>query len=56
MAACENCGWDDPELVAVCRVYLEFGEPDAPPEARVVPEPEHWCVSCASQYPCEPLD
>jgi hypothetical protein len=52
--ACENCGIPDDELVAVRRVYLRSEEWDRPASHTVVPEVERWCISCASQYPCEP--
>jgi hypothetical protein len=42
----------DEELVLVRRVYVTpkaWDSPDA--TARVVDEPELWCVSCMSQYP-----
>jgi hypothetical protein len=52
--ACENCGFVDEELVIVRRVYVVPETWEHPPSHTVVPEPELWCVSCASQYPCEP--
>lgn len=54
--ACENCGFPDEELVLVRRVYVVPEDWDAPPAATVVPEPELWCVSCMTQYPCEPAE
>jgi hypothetical protein len=52
---CENCGFADEELVLVRRVYLTPETWDQPASQRVVPDPELWCVSCVSQYPCEPV-
>ena len=54
--ACENCGFPDEELVLVRRVYVVPEDWDAPPATTVVPEPELWCVSCMTQYPCEAAD
>ncbi len=51
--ACENCGFLDDELILVRRVYVVPESWDEPPSRTVVPEPELWCVSCVSQYPCE---
>jgi len=51
--ACENCGFPDEELVLVRRVYVVPESWDQEARATVVPEPELWCVSCVSQYPCE---
>ena len=51
--ACENCGFPDNELVLVRRVYVVPESWDAEASETVVPEPELWCVSCVSQYPCE---
>jgi hypothetical protein len=50
---CENCGFPDDELVLVRRVYIVPESWDQPGSTTVVPEPELWCVSCVSQYPCE---
>jgi hypothetical protein len=54
VADCENCGRDDDELVVVRRVYVFLATDDTPERVQVVDEPERWCVSCVSQYPCEP--
>ena len=54
--ACENCGFVDPELVLVRRVYVVPESWDQPASETVVPEPELWCVSCVSQYPCDPVE
>jgi hypothetical protein len=53
---CENCALPDDELLLVRRVYVVPETWDSPGSETVVPEPELWCVSCASQYPCEPAD
>lgn len=50
---CENCAFADEELVLVRRVYVTPEAWDAPGSHQVVPEPELWCVSCVTQYPCE---
>ncbi len=52
---CTSCGWPTTELVAVRRVYLS---PDADGDGMhtVLDEVEHWCVSCASHYPHQPVD
>jgi len=50
---CENCGHPDVELVLVRRVYLVPPAWDTPGREIVVAQPERWCVSCVSQYPCE---
>ena len=52
--ACENCGFLDEELVLVRRVYVVPESWDREAKTTVVPEAELWCVSCVSQYPCEP--
>ena len=52
-AVCENCGTPVDELVVVRRVYLVPPSWDTPGTETVVAEPERWCVSCVSQYPCE---
>jgi len=54
--ACENCGFLDEELVLVRRVYLVPESWDSEAKLTVVPDAELWCVSCVSQYPCEPAD
>lgn len=53
---CENCALADEELVLVRRVYVVPETWDTPASHSVVPDPELWCVSCVSQYPCEPAD
>ena len=53
---CENCGFVDEELVLVRRVYVVPESWDQAASQTVVPEPELWCVSCVSQYPCEPTE
>ncbi len=54
VADCENCGREDDELVVVRRLYVFPATEDQPERVQVVDEPERWCVSCVSQYPCEP--
>jgi hypothetical protein len=54
--ACENCGIGDDELVLVRRVYAVPPASDSPGSRTVVVEPELWCISCMSQYPCEVVD
>jgi hypothetical protein len=53
---CENCGMGDDELALVRRVYLVPPSWDTPASQTVIAEPELWCVSCMSQYPCEIVD
>jgi hypothetical protein len=53
---CENCAMDDDELVSVRRVYVVPASWDTPGSQTVVAEPELWCISCISQYPCEIVD
>jgi hypothetical protein len=53
---CENCGFVDEDLVTVRRIYVVPETWEHPASHTVVPEPELWCVSCVSQYPCEPAD
>jgi hypothetical protein len=53
---CENCAVEDDELVLVRRVYVTPESWDEARKESVVPEPELWCISCATQYPCEPAD
>ena len=53
---CENCGMPDDELVSVRRVYVVPPSWDTPGSETIVPEPELWCISCISQYPCEIVD
>jgi hypothetical protein len=50
---CENCGIPDDELVLVRRVYVVPASWDEPGSQTVVQDPELWCVSCITQYPCE---
>jgi hypothetical protein len=50
---CENCAIEDDELVLVRRVYVVPESWDDPGSRIVVQEPELWCISCVSQYPCE---
>jgi hypothetical protein len=54
--ACENCGIPDDELVLVRRVYVVPPSWDEPGAQTVLAEPELWCVSCVTQYPCEPAE
>jgi hypothetical protein len=51
--ACENCGFEDDDLLLVRRVYVVPETWDQPGSQTVVPEPELWCVSCCTQYPME---
>ena len=53
---CENCGFEDDELILVRRVYVVPETWDQPASETVVPEPELWCVSCVSQYPCNGVE
>jgi hypothetical protein len=53
---CENCGMPDDELVLVRRVYVVPPSWDTPGSQTVIAEPELWCISCISQYPCEVVD
>ena len=53
---CENCAIEDDELVLVRRVYVVPASWDDPGSQVVVEEPELWCISCISQYPCELAD
>ncbi|HWS46783.1 MAG TPA: hypothetical protein VN636_13035 [Acidimicrobiia bacterium] len=55
-AECENCGIVDADLVLVRRVYLVPPSWETPGSRTVIAEPEWWCVSCVSQYPCEVVD
>jgi len=52
-SGCDNCGFGDPVLVRVRRVYVVPETWDQAPSERVVPEPERWCIPCATQFPCE---
>jgi hypothetical protein len=53
---CENCAMPDEELVMVRRVYVVPPSWDTPGSQTVIAEPELWCISCISQYPCEVVD
>jgi len=53
---CENCAMGDDELVLVRRVYVVPPSWDTPGSQTVIAEPELWCISCISQYPCEIVD
>lgn len=53
---CENCGFEDEDLVLVRRVYVVPETWDQPASETVVPEPELWCVSCVTQYPCNGVE
>jgi hypothetical protein len=46
----------DEELVLVRRVYVVPPSWDTPGSHTVLAEPELWCISCVSQYPCEIVD
>ena len=46
----------DDELVLVRRVYVVPPSWDTPGSHTVIAEPESWCISCISQYPCEIVD
>ena len=46
----------DDELVLVRRIYVVPASWDTPGSQTVVAEPELWCISCVSQYPCEIVD
>jgi hypothetical protein len=50
---CDNCAIPDDDLVLVRRVYLVPPSWDTPGSRTVIAEPELWCMSCLSQYPCE---
>ena len=52
---CQNCAHPDDELVEVRRVYVTPGEDGAPERVEVVDQPEWWCISCVTQYPCRPV-
>ncbi len=54
VSLCDNCARDEPELLAVRRVYVVPEQWDTPASETVVDEVEHWCVSCCTQYPHEP--
>jgi hypothetical protein len=56
LRACENCAVEDDELLLVRRVYITPEGWDRPGSLEVVPDPELWCVSCVTQYPCEPVE
>lgn len=51
MALCDNCAREEPELLAVHRVYVVPETWDTEGSETVVAETEHWCVSCCTQYP-----
>jgi len=53
VATCDNCARDEPELLAVRRVYVVLETWDAEASETVVDEVERWCVSCCTQYPHE---
>ena len=53
---CGNCGVPDDELVLVRRVYVVPPSWDTPGSHTVIAEPESWCISCVSQYPCDVVD
>ena len=47
----------DDELVLVRRVYVTPERWDSPDATAVESgDPEHWCISCCSQYPHVVLD
>jgi hypothetical protein len=46
----------DLELVLVRRVYVVPASWEMPGSETVVAEPELWCISCVSQYPCEQVE
>ena len=53
--ACDNCGFPDPELVRVRRVYVVPASWDREASETISPDPEQWCISCCSQYPNNPI-
>ena len=56
VSLCDNCAREEPGLLAVRRVYVVPEQWDTPASETVVDEVEHWCVSCATQYPHERAD
>jgi hypothetical protein len=53
VSLCDNCAREEPELLPVRRVYVVPEQWDTPASETVVDQVEHWCVSCATQYPHE---
>jgi len=51
---CESCGADADELTRVHRKYVIAGDWALGRTERVLPDVEHWCFSCSTQYPHEP--
>lgn len=61
LRTCDSCGAPADDTAAVRRVYVtpggwdvDAGEP-AEDDVQVVDEVEHWCFSCRSQYPHQPV-
>ncbi|MDW3215398.1 MAG: hypothetical protein R8G01_15460 [Ilumatobacteraceae bacterium] len=52
---CESCGADDHDLTPVHRKYVTLAPGGDTTVSRVLDEVEHWCISCRTQYPHEPV-
>ena len=53
--ACESCGAEEAVLYAVHRKYVTPEAWDRPGSERVLDDVEHWCFSCCTHYPHEPV-
>jgi hypothetical protein len=51
---CESCGAEVAGVEAVHRKYVTPADQDREPAQRVLPDVEHWCFACLTQYPHEP--
>jgi hypothetical protein len=54
--ACDSCGADADDLVAVKRHYVTPERWDTPGKVDVVDEVERWCFACRTHYPHEAVD
>ena len=51
VSTCDSCGRDEPDLVAVHRVYVVPESWDTPGSEKTLAEVEQWCFSCRTHYP-----
>lgn len=52
--ACDSCGDEVADLVAVRRVYLTPETWDTAGRSETLDEVERWCFPCRTHYPHEP--
>jgi hypothetical protein len=53
---CDSCGADDAVLYAVRRMYVTPADWDTEAREVTLDAVEHWCFSCCTHYPHQPVD